>query len=161
MPFNVRGFWFWWQKCPVCKKWLPDIEEILINHYELMHMIFTTFEKPMPKWKYFNITLDDYIIMPQLEEKYEQTVRFSDFAKIGDTVVITKIGELKETENNAYKCRTISVRGQSKPVFVLEAGILRALNFVKDEVSESDPLKVVLSEYSNDQGTGFLTIKNV
>ena len=119
MPYNIRNFWFGWQKCPVCKKWLPDNEDILLNHIELMHTSYTPFDKPMPNWKYFYTTLDDYIVMPQLEEKYEQTVRISDFAKVGDKFIITKIDEERKTENNGYPCRNITVKGQSKPVFVI------------------------------------------
>jgi len=34
-----------WKKCPKCKKWLPG-ENVLIRHYEFVHIHYTVFEKP-------------------------------------------------------------------------------------------------------------------
>ena len=108
MPFNVRNFWFWWQKCPVCHKWLPDIEEILINHYELMHMIFTTFQKPMPKWKYFNITLDDYIIMPTAQEQGLIESKFGTPFVVGDKVELSEMPTFGHSDK--LDCDTVAIK---------------------------------------------------
>lgn len=162
MPYNVRGFWFGWQKCPECKKWLPDIQDILVHHYELMHQSYTPFDKPMPKTKSFNMGIENYIVMPSLEQKYPDTLRISDIVKVGEQFSITEISEVQETEKNQFPCRTLKVKGQTKPIFILEAGIMKQLESVTGTVSEKEPLRVILAEYPNKvNGEMSLTIKNV
>ncbi len=107
MPYNVRGFWFWWKKCPICFKWMPDIETILLNHIALIHTNYTPFDHSMPKTKYFNRTMDNYILMPTAQELGLIESGFGSPFAVGDKVELSKLPEFGHSEE--LDCETVAI----------------------------------------------------
>lgn len=96
--------------------------------------------------------------MPNLEQKYPETQNFKDF-EVGKKLTITK-AVMGETENEKYECVTLTCQGIKLPVFTTNGAVIYHIRKIADSISESDPLKVVVSEYTNQHGI-FKTIKNL